>query len=153
MESIQTAVLSACMIALGLTLAEGILPMERFGRQIRTLFVTLLLIGMLRPLIGMDVSFPDAVFSVDGITEELTAAADAARSEAVSACIQSSLQEQLDAHHVACEILEVTVHIQEDGGIVIDEVLITGSTLTGTIYLREWLGDAVAITAQKEESK
>ena len=56
MDSMRTAVLCACLTALGLTLAEHILPTERFERQIRLIFTALMTIAVLKPLTNLDFS-------------------------------------------------------------------------------------------------
>lgn len=150
MDALETGIFCTCMAAMGLRLAEGILPMARFSKQIRTLFITFLLICLLRPLVGLELSSVAPDLSTDSMTQDMAAMGETARCNAVSTCIQKSLQSELDAHHVECEILDIAVHIEENGGIVIDEVWITGSTLTGTVYLREWLEEGVKITPRKE---
>lgn len=151
MESVQTAVLCACMTSLGLTLAEGLLPMEKYGRQIRILFAALLLTAMLRPLVGADLSLPESIVPQADITQDITEAAAEAQAEAVGACIRSRLQQELAAQHVNCEVQSVSVHIQPDGGIVIDEVAVAEYSLTAAVYLREWLGGEVPITDMAQE--
>lgn len=150
MDAIETSVFCACMAALGLRLAEGILPMQRFAKQIRVLFSALLLISLLRPLVGLDFSAVGAGISSDAALSDMAELGDTARCEAVADCLQSRLQSELDAHHVECEILSVDVHMQDDGCIGIDEVLIGGNTLMGTVYLREWLGNGVTIAVREE---
>ena len=150
MEALEKSVFCVCMAALGLRLAEGILPIQRFAKQIRVLFTALLLICLLRPLLDMDFSAVGQGLPANEDYAEFAELGDAARCEAVAECVQNRLQSELDAHHVECEILSVNVHIQEDSGIEIDEVLIGGSTLMGTVYLREWLGNGVRITVGEE---
>ena len=153
MNVLENGIFCACMTAMGLRLAEGVLPMARFSKQIRTLFMTFLLICMLRPLVGLELSSVVQEVPIMDISEELSAMGEAARCEAVAQSIRKSLDAELHAHHVECEVAEVAVHITEEGGIVIDEVWITGSTLTGTVYLREWLDEGVKITPRKEASE
>ena len=152
MDALRTSILAACCAALALTFAEGILPMEKFQRQLRLLMSLLLMTAILKPLTGLELSFGTGSLSADpAAAEGLAALAEAAYEDAVSARIQGALNSELASHGVSCTVTAVSVHIQEDGGIEISEAVITGNTLTGTVYLREWLGDAVMITKEAEE--
>lgn len=146
MDSIRTAILCTSMTAVALTIAECILPMEKFLPQIRATFTFLLAISMLRPLLNIDLHWPDTAYS-ETTSSEIADAAAAAQCDAVAVCIQNGLQRSLDEKHVACEIQRIIVHISQDGGISIDEVQITGNALTATVYLREWLGTQTVISA------
>lgn len=150
MDSMRIAVLCACMTAAALTLAEGVLPMTRFQKQIRPIFTCLLLISILRPLTHTTLTAPE-IRPESEISDHLTAAAEEARCNAIAACVQNGLQQSLDARGVDCQILRVIVHISEDGGIGIDEVTIKGNIYTGTVYLREWLGSEILIHSAEED--
>lgn len=147
METIRTAVLCACCAALGLSLAEGILPPERFGRQIRLMLAMLMMTAILKPLTKLDFSGVSAEFSdAAETTEEIAALADQARQTAVAESIRNALNRALTENSVPCTVTDVHLHIQADGSIIINEVFITGNALTGSVYLREWLGDETVIT-------
>ena len=150
MDTFRTAVLAACFAALALTLAEGLLPLERFSRQLRLMMSLLLLTAVLTPLTGLHFDFKHENAAADAAAEDLTALAEAAYEQAVSERITDALNNALAEHGVSCTVRSVSVHIQEDGSIKINEAVITGNTLTGTVYLREWLGNDVTVT--KEDS-
>ena len=152
MDTFRTAVTAACCAALALTLAEGILPAERFHRQLRLLMSLLLMTAVLKPLTGLHLDFPAETAEAETAAADLTALAEAAYEQALSERIVSALNSALTEHGVGCTVTAVDVHIQEDGSIVINEAVITGNTLTGTVYLREWLGDAVTVTKEDSET-
>ena len=150
MEHLRAAVLAACCAALALTLAESMLPTEKFHRQIRLMMTLLLLTAVLKPLTGLDFSPLTDGLPADTAAEDFTTLAEQAYTEAVAERIVSSLNEALAEHHVNCTVTALDVHIQTDGSIVINEVVIRGNILTGTVYLREWLGDAVTVTKEDD---
>lgn len=148
MESFRTAVLAACCAALALTLAEGLLPAERFHRQLRLLMSLLLMTAVLKPLTGLHFDIPAEHAAADTAADSLTALAQSAYEQALAERITAALNNALAEHGVGCTVTGVDVHIQEDGSIVINEAVITGNILTGTVYLREWLGDDVTVTKE-----
>jgi len=146
MESLQTAVLCGCFAAVGLSLAEGILPLEKFGKQVRLLTVILLLSALLRPILGLkseDFSADTAAAEnqTAALTESLRSAQEAAVSESVCIALNRTLAEK----NVECTVSACSLHIEDDCSISINEVVITGNVQTGTVYLREWLGTEVTI--------
>lgn len=151
LEAMQKAVFCGCCAALGLTLAEQILPAERFQKQIRMLFSVLLLTALLRPLTNL--KMPEIASDIAGAkaySEEIAALADSARENAVRESARNALNRELESRKVPCSVKEVLLHITEDGSICIDEVRITGNLLTGAVYLHEWLGADIAVKEWKE---
>ena len=147
MQELQSSVLLICLTALGLTLAEGLLPDQRFEKQIRLMFAALLLTVMLKPLAGMRfVGFGSSLRESEAETAELTALAEQAENHAVCESIRSALNRELALRDIPCEVTAVDAHISEDGGIVISEVQLNGNLLTGSICLKEWLGPDIRIT-------
>lgn len=146
-ETIRAAVLCACCTALGLTLAENLLPLEQFEREIRMMLAILMMTVLLRPLARLDLSALKTDFSeASAYTDEIGALADDAREKAVSASVCAALNRALAEHEVPCRVLSADVHIQDDGSISINEVQAEGNLLTGAVFLREWLGETVIIT-------
>lgn len=147
MEHIHTAVSCACFAALGLTLAEQIIPPEHFGKQIRLILAVLLMTAIISPLTKLDFSGlqTDLAFAED-TAAEITELAEQAQNAAVKESICAALNRALTANAVNCEVLDADVHIQADGSIFINEVTVSGNLLTGRVYLREWLGSSVEIT-------
>ncbi len=149
MDTLRTTILTACTLGLGLTLAEQLIPLERFSAQIRLLLSLLLLIGMLSSLTRISPDTWERRFDATAAsTEEIQALAEQAHADAIAESIANALNRKLEEAKVNCRVSAVTVHIGEDGSIDISEVTITGNTLTGSIYLREWLGDAVSLTKE-----
>ena len=132
--------LCACCTALGLTLAENVIPLEKFERQIRMMLALLMMTAILRPLTKLD--FADA----EAGSAEITEIAEQAREQAVAQSICAALNRALAEKNVPCTVSEAEVHIQADGSILINEVKINGNLLTGAVFLHEWLGDDVAVT-------
>lgn len=147
MDSMQTAVLCACLTALGLTLAEHILPVERFERQIRLIFSVLMTAAILKPLTNLDFSpiFSDCTaesFSSD----EICSMADQARTAAVCESLMQTLNRELTQRNIPCRVTAVDANITESGSIDISEVQTEGNLITGRVYLQEWLGGNIKIT-------
>ena len=151
MNSVSTAVLCGCVTALALTIAEGILPMERFAKQIRLLFSLLMLTALLTPLTKLNLltNAPDPA-AAEQYSEEIAAQADSARISAVKESVLHALEHAIAEHKVPCTVKEISLHISDNDSIIIDEVQITGNLLTGAVYLHEWLGDSILITEWKE---
>ncbi len=147
MEQIRTAVLSLCLTVLGLTLAESILPLEKYTKQIRLMTAAILLTVLLKPLTGLHLPLLHTELSVpDDTVSELTGLAAQARDSAVSERLCSALNQQMQSQNVPCKVIAVSAHISEDGSIVISEVTVSGDRLTGSVYLHEWLGCEVTVT-------
>lgn len=154
METLTQTVAAACMIAVGIAFAESLIPMERFGRQIRWLFTLLLCIGILRPWLhtdGWDAADWQTDSESSSYADELQSTADALLTESIAAQMKQTLNASLAEHHVNAEILAVDVHIAADGSIDIKRITVTGNLLTATVYLREWLGDEAEISAYETE--
>lgn len=146
-ETIRTTVLCASCAALGLTLAENILPLEQFERQIRMILAMLLMTAILKPLTRLDFSAFQAEFAAsEHEISDIAEMAQQAREQAVSASIVAALNRALAANEVPCTVYAADVHILTDGSIDICEVTAGGNLLTGAVFLREWLGDDVQIT-------
>ncbi len=146
MDSLQSSVLCGCFAAVALSLAEGILPLEKFGKQIRLLTAILLLSAMLRPVL----SLKDTDFSADtasaaeqseAVAENLKRVQESAVAESVCQALNQAFAEK----QVECTVSACSLHIDTDCSISINEVVITGNVQTGTVYLREWLGPDVTI--------
>ena len=152
LKSMYSAVLCGYCAAMGLSIAEWIIPMERFQKQIRLLFSALLLIALLKPLTNLNLpSVPAADGGARQFSEKITALADEARENAVRESVQNALNRALSEHQVECTVKEVCMHISDTGSIMIDEIKITGNQLTGAVYLHEWLGEEISVTEWKEE--
>lgn len=149
MEHIHTAVSCACCAALGLTLAEYIIPAEHFEKQIRLLLAILMMTVILAPLTKLDLSAitANAAFA-EKSAADLIEIAGSAQQEAVTESICAALNRALAANHVNCKVIAADVHIQADGSICINEVKVSGNLLTGSVWLREWLGAETAITEE-----
>ncbi|MBR3268996.1 MAG: hypothetical protein IKI58_09810 [Oscillospiraceae bacterium] len=146
MGMLRSAVLCGCFASVAFSLAEGILPLERFQKQIRLLITVLLLSVLLRPVLHLkdaELSIQDA--DVNPQTETLTASLKQAQESAVSESICNALNRALSEKNIACTVSECSLHIDPDNSIIINEVVITGNVQTGTVYLREWLGTEVKI--------
>ena len=146
-DSIRTAVLAACCTAIGLTAAEYIVPLEKFEKQIRLIFAIIMMTVILTPLTTIDSSsiisdIPESQFTAEEITEN----ARRMPAQAAAESIRTALNQALTEKESGCTVESVTVHIPETSGIDIIEVKVTGNLLTGTVCLREWLGDSVTIT-------
>ncbi|MDD5946780.1 MAG: hypothetical protein PUC41_03155 [Oscillospiraceae bacterium] len=154
MDTLQSTVLAVCMVTVGLSFAEHLVNMERFGRQIRWLTVLLLMICMLRPWssnLRSDASLWLPQTNEHQQAEELQAAADRLLLQSISAQLQQSLNAALREQNVNAQITAMDVHIAEDGSIDIKGLTVSGNLLTAAIYLREWVGDDITITATETE--
>ncbi len=150
MDALRTAVLCACMAALGLTLAEGVLPVERFSRQIRLMFAALMMTVLLKPLTALHfTSLHTESQQTEDYRSEITDLAADAQAQAVSESILHALNQQLEARAIPCRVTGISAHISESGSIVINEVRVNGNLLTGAVCLREWLGSDVTITEEE----
>lgn len=139
--------LCACCTAFGLTIAELLLPAKRFDRQIRLLTAVLMMTAILTPLAKLDLSgfVPDDT-AAEIQSADLQTAAIQMQEQAVAESVCRALNRALTEKQVNCRVLDVSLHIQPDGCISINEVTAEGNLLTGTVFLREWLGADVMIT-------
>ena len=152
MDSASAGIFCICCAALGLTLAQEIIDTERFQKQIRLLMTMLLLTVILTRFRMTDFSqLRDISGGTDSTAAEILANAEALKTEAVAEQIRTGLNRALEAHKAPCEVAEIDLHIPADGGIVIDRAVLSGNLLTGTVYLREWLGGDVMIVAKEAD--
>ena len=146
METIRTALFCGCCAALALTVAGELLPAERFCKQIRLLFTLIMAAAVLRSMTALDLRFdlPDpAAAQADAAAQYETAQALLRYAAAVRIC--NALNLAFAQKNIPCEVISVDVHIAADGSIGINEAVIRGNLLTGTVYLREWLGDGITV--------
>lgn len=147
MDHLRSAVLFACCTAFGLTLAEHLLPAERFARQIRLITAILLMTAILTPLTKLDASgFRTELSGAEAQSADLQEAAARMQEQAAAERIVSALNLALEEKSVRCRVLDVSLHIQPDGSISINEVTAEGNLLTGTVLLKEWLGAEITVT-------
>ena len=150
MDSASTGILCICCAALGLTLAEQMISAERFQKQIRLVMTVLLLTVIFTRLHMTDFSgLRGEIAEGDAVSAEIAETAERARAEAVAEQIINGLNRALEAHEAPCQVEEIDLHIPADGGIVINRAVLSGNLLTGTVYLREWLGGDVMIEAKE----
>lgn len=146
-EQIHSAVFCICCAALALSLAEAILPFERFEKQLRMIFSLVLMTALLRPLGHLHL--PSLTYSpaeAASYAEEISERAAIAKEHAVAESVKNALNRTLAESHAPCSVSDVHLHIQSDGCIDISEVIISGNLLTGSVYLHELLGNEVIIT-------
>ncbi len=139
--------LAACFTAIGLTAAEYIVPLEKFEKQIRLIFAVIMMTVILTPLTKIrSGDFSTDIAESHCFAEDITENARKMQEQAASESIRTGLNHALAEKESGCTVESVTVHISESGGIDIIEVKVTGNLLTGTVCLREWLGESVTIT-------
>ena len=150
MDTAGAGILCICCAALGLTLGQEFIPAEQFRKQIRLLMTVLLLTVILSQLRLIDLSAisPDSD-SAEQTAEDILEKADAYRTEAVAEQIRTGLNRALEEHGAPCSVAEIIVHIPDDGSIRIERAVLSGNVLTGTVYLREWLGGDVVIEGKE----
>ena len=84
--------------------------------------------------------------AVEAASSDLQEAAAKMQEQAAAESICNALNRALTEKQIRCRVLNVSLHIQPDGSISISEVSAEGNLLTGTVILREWLGDDIRIT-------
>lgn len=130
-----------------MTLTEQILPLEQFERQLRLLIVILMMTAILVPLTKLDFShFRPDLSAAEAQFTDLQAAAAQMQEQAAAENICNALNRALSEKQVPCHVLDVSLHIQPDGCISISEVTVEGNLLTGSVFLREWLGTDIIIS-------
>ena len=149
MAHLSDAVFSICCIAFGIALAEELLPAEGFRRQIRILTVLLLTAAVAKSVAGINFTgFQSYPASPAPESAEIEERAVRMQETALSETVLNGLNRALQEKSVPCRVTEVHLHITDGGSILIDRVTVSGNVLTGTVYLREWLGSGTEI---KEE--
>ncbi len=123
------------------------MPLEQFERQLRLLIVILMMTAILVPLTKLDFSdFRPELSAAEAQSTDLQAAAAQMQEQAAAENIRNALNRALTEKEVPCKVLDVILHIQQDGSISINEVTVEGNLLTGSVFLREWLGTDIIIT-------
>ena len=100
--------------------------------------------GSLQPLV---LSYPSGTSAAGA--DEFTAQIQKLQEGAVADSICTALNNALTEKAVPCRVVNCSLHIADDGSIIINEVLITGNAQTGKVYLREWLGNEIPIREER----
>lgn len=103
--------------------------------------------AILVPLTKLDFSgFRPDLSAAEAQSTDLQAAAAQMQEQAAAENICNALNRALTEKQVPCHVLDVSLHIQPDGCISINEVTVEGNLLTGSVFLREWLGTDIIIS-------
>ncbi len=146
METLKSAIFCVCSAALGFTLAECILPIEKFEKEIRLLLSVLLMTVLLRPLTALHFSYQSEITESTEIATDIAEQANALRASEAAVRIRNAVNQKLTEEAVPCCVREIRLHICSESGICIDEVIIEGNAVTGAVFLRELLGKDITIT-------
>lgn len=111
------------------------------------MIAVLLMTAILVPLTKLDLSdFRTDLSAADAQSADLQTIAEQMQEQAAAENICNALNRALTEKQVPCRVLDVSLHIQPDGGISINEVIAEGNLLTGSVFLHEWLGTDVTIS-------
>lgn len=112
--------------------------------------MTLLLVtSAVKAVAGIDFSafsLPEAEPS--STTVQIAEQAGRMQKNALCETVQSGLNRALSERKVPCQVVKTDLHITDSGSITIDRVSVKGNLLTGTVYLREWLGPDAEIVKE-----
>ena len=146
METCRQAALCACAVSLAYGILSHLLPTERFAKQLRLILTLLLLIALIQPFLHQDVSLPALAIQEDSqsaYTQQYTQALI----RQTEAHLADALLEQLEAAGVACQKVQVEIHIDQQGGIDIREVRLQCADFQAAVTkLHRTLGADITIT-------
>lgn len=123
MDTVRQVVLCACAVSIALSMADMMMPSERFFKQLRFLFSLILMIGVTAPMVKGEVSLQKVMAAADAApvtdTQEMVQESVCHSAEEN---LEAALTAQLTSAGIGCEALSVQIHIDEDGRISISEV-------------------------------
>lgn len=146
METCRQAALCACAVSLAYGILTHMLPTDRFAKQLRLIMTLVLLIALIQPFAGRTVSLPAL-----GLPEDTREAYAQQYTDALARQTEEKLGEtlwqQLETAGIACQELQVRIHIDRQGGIDIREVRLQCADFqAAAALLREALGTDTTIT-------
>lgn len=146
METCRQAALCACAVSLAYGILTHMLPADRFAKQLRLIMTLVLLIALIQPFVGRTVSLPTL-----GLPEDTREAYAQQYTDALARQTEEelgeTLRQQLEAAGIACQELQVGIHIDRQGGIDIREVRLQCADFqAAAALLREALGTDTTIT-------
>ncbi|MGN0590046.1 stage III sporulation protein AF [Ruminococcus sp.] len=146
METCRQAALCACAVSLAYGMLTQLLPTERFAKQLRLIMVLLLLIALIQPFLKQDFSLPALALQEDAGTG-YSQTYRALLSRQTEEQLAETLSEQLNEAGIACQRIQVSIHIDEEDSISIREVRLQCADYpSAAALLRQSLGQDTRIT-------
>lgn len=116
-------VLAVCLTAIGLSIAEGLMPSEKFAREIKIIFGLILIIGIANPVLKLFKSFslPDTSYTdiqIENIQNNTASVLENSIENNLCSAISSMLSEK----DIVLNEIYVDVNISENYCISFNEV-------------------------------
>ncbi len=148
MDMLRGAAVSACFLGIVFSVLENMIPSEKFSRQMNVIFSLILLLVIVTPFAGADISLPD-ISGCDSVTEELEVNLQDSFNKQVSANLCEELSNLLESNGIYAEKITVNVNNSADGSISIkgSEIFITDSSRSADA--EKIAGQALGITQIK----
>lgn len=155
MEIFRGAAASACFLGIIFSALSGIVPDERLSKQLNVIFSLVMILVVVTPFIGTDISFDDFVPDESISTDYEKIYADGF-SEAVQSELCGNIAALLEENGITPVKISADVNNFSDGSISISKVTVSlsdGADKDKTYrILRDALGDDTEVTADIERS-
>ena len=147
---VQNIVVTACMGVLALTVAELLLPQDRFAEKIRELTACIFIIIIAAPVFNGGFEFELPRTDAEENAERGDTIMDELFSEYVCDELEMRILSELSAMDIGTEKISVKVNIGADKSIYIDEVYISCSEPDeAEVIARGIVGDDVPLRCEK----
>lgn len=115
--------LTICLLAIALSIAEGLMPSEKFAREIKIIFGLILIIGIAKPVAGVfhGLSFPDTT-SADIQIENIQKNTNSILENSIENNLCNEIKSMLSERGITSTEIYVNVNISEDFCISFNEV-------------------------------
>lgn len=125
MELLKKVILSSCFLSVVISLADSIKPGERFARQLKLIFSLIFISGFVTSAANGNFNFDLPVAADVGELENYNDMSDAADKAMMYSAEQSVIDEIkriLTAQGISFEKITVNINMDENGGIIINEI-------------------------------
>ena len=149
MESLKTAVLSACMLGCGAGLVSMISPGKSMERQMHFLVSLLFAVGLMAAFTQFELPSDPGILAQEMLEEQTQAMDERIRTallEQTKTGTEEAIRRKLEENGIHCTAVEATLHIDADNCIHISKVTVTCDDFAGAnALLPDLLGEEAEI--------
>lgn len=155
MDIFRGAAASACFLGIIFSALSGIMPDEKFSKQVNMIFSLVMILAVITPFIGADISFDDFVPD-EGISSDYEEIYAKGLSETVQSELCGNIGALLEENGITAVKISADVNNFSDGSISISKVTVSlsdGAEKDKTYkLLRDALGEDTVVEVKNERS-
>ena len=152
MDILEKMVFSACLVSCAVAVADALKPSDKFNRQLKMIFSALFLCGLLAPAVSgsFSLDLPVNGSADSGIYNKIDT--DSELKKAIEDNIAKTAEEILRQDEISFKKVSVSVNINEDNSIDINEICICSSEFEKAAEsLKSQLGKGIRVTEIEQD--